>query len=149
MNHFFIFGYVETALTECVALSTAAPVPLIGDNRPAAAISDPAVAGAIHWKNFDSVNGNSFVYSTKKVVLISNTDAADDVIVTINTKDDTVNGFARTVANMTINLAAGEMCLVPFLPGAFKDGTLVTLSIAEDGGTAITDTYIAVVEIGS
>lgn len=146
---YFIKAYAETALTECVALSTSAPVALIGDNRPAAAITDPAVAGAIHWKDFDSVNGNSFVYSSRKIILLTNADATDAVNITIKTKDGTQNGFTNTIQDLVINLAAGEMAIVPPLPGIFKDGTVVKISIAEDGGTAITDCKIAVVELGT
>ena len=146
--NFYIFAYVETAATDCVALSTILPVALIGDNRPSAAGTPPSVAGTIFWNAFDAANGNSWVYDSKKVLLISNSDAADDVNVTIKTVDGTVNGFASTVADMVVAVATGKLALVGFLPASFRDGTLVKMSIAEDGGTAITDCKFAIVKLG-
>ena len=69
--NFFIFSYVQTALTECVALESTAPVALVGDAQPSAAGTPPAVAGNIFWNAFDSSNGNSFVWDSRKIYLLS------------------------------------------------------------------------------
>lgn len=145
--YFFHFAYVETALVESVALSSNLPVAAIGDNRPAAEDTAPAVSGQIFWNDFDSVEGNSYVYDARKIGLITNTNATDGVIVTVKAKDDTINGLTRTVADKTINVAAGELALIPMLPSIFNQNNKVLLSIAEDGGTAIADTRIAILKV--
>lgn len=146
--NFYIFAYVETAATDCVALSTILPVALIGDNRPSAAGTPPSVAGAVFWNAFDASEGNSWVYDSKKILLISNSDATDAVAVTIKTVNTTVNGFASTIADMIVTVAAGKLAVVGFLPASFRDGTLVKMSIAEVAGTAITDCKFAIVKLG-
>lgn len=147
--YFYVFSYVETAATDCVALSTNLPVVLIGDSQPSASGTPPAVAGAIFWNSFDAANGNSFVWDAKKSLIVTNSDATDGVTVTVKTVNGTINGLDRTVEDLIFDVAAGEIAIVPFLPNVFKDGTLVKMSIAEDGGTAITDTRFAIVKFGT
>lgn len=143
---YFIFAYVETAFTECLALSNTIPVALTGLNRPASASTPPAVAGAIFYNAFDTTNDNSFVWDAKKICLITNADATDAVDVTFKTPDSTQNGLAVVTADLVVRVLANSLAIVPGLPTVFRDGTVVKVEIAEVGGTAITDCKIAVVK---
>lgn len=149
---YFLFSYVETALSESTAIPTVAPGALIAPLVPPTAASTlPVVANVPFWNAFDASNGNSFVWTAKKVCLITNNDAADSVDVTFKTVNGTVAGgtLDSIVEDYTIRVGPKGMAFVSFLPAIFKDGTLVKMSIAEvSAGTAITDCKIAVVSLG-
>lgn len=149
---YFLFSYVETVLTESVAIPTVSPGALIAPLAlPTAASSGAAVVGVPFWNAFDATNGNSLVWSSKKVCWITNNDAADSVDVTFKTVNGTVAGGAldSIVEDYTIRIAPKGAAFVSFLPAIFKDGTVVKISIAEvSAGAAIVDCKIAVVSLG-
>lgn len=141
---YFIFGYAETALVESVAISSSNLTGIIATSAPSAAGTPPAVAGTLFWNAYDTANGNYFTYDSKKHLVIVNADGAADVIVTVKTVDDTINGLDRVVEDIIVNLAAGETWFSGLLPAIVNDATKVKISIAEDGGTARDLTFLAV-----
>lgn len=142
--NYFIFGYVETVLTESLKVSNITPTALIGDALPADNDTAPAVAGQIFWNDLDTVNGNSYVYSPTKICLIANGDPTNPCTVTVQSVDDTINGLDRVVENFPVVVAAEELGIIPRLPAVFNDGGLVKLAIAGTGAAA---TKIAVLNI--
>lgn len=142
--NYFIFGYVETVLTESLKVSNITPTALIGDALPADNDTGAAVAGQIYWNDLDTVNGNSYVYSPTKQCLIANADSTNPCTVTVQSVDDTINGLDRVVENFPVVVAAGELGIIPRLPAVFNDGGLVKLAITGTGAAA---TKIAVLNI--
>jgi len=147
---YFNFSYVETALTESVALSANTPIGFVAPLIPPSAASTGAAAeGVPFWNAFDAINGNSFVYDAKKVCLITNNDAADSVDVTFKTVNGTVNGLDLVREDLTVRVGPKGFLFMGNLPAIFNDSTKVKISIAEvSAGTAITDCKIAVVKNG-
>ena len=145
---YFLFSYVETVLTESVALVSTAPVPLVAPLvPPSAASSGEAVAGVPFWNAFDASNGNSFVYDSKKICIITNNDASDSVDVTFKTVNTVINGFDQIVEDLVVRVGPKGMAIIGNLPPIFNDSNKVKISIAEvSAGTAITDCKIAVVK---
>jgi len=142
--NYFIFGYVETVLTESVALETNAPVSAIADYDPADNDTGAAAAGQIYWNDLDTVNGNSFTYAAQKFCIINNVDGSNPCTVTFATKDGTEKGFAKTYADMAVVVAAGKTAITPRFSSLFNDGGKVKMTIAGTGAAA---TKIAVLEM--
>ena len=141
---YFIFGYVETALTECVQLTSLTPTGIKGLAAPVAASTGAAVAGTIFWNAYDEANGNSFLFDSKKELIVSN-GGAGSVTLTLKTVNDTINGFARTVADLVVTLAAGEIWHSGVLPATFNDAGKVKLTLVDvNPGDSLADCYLAV-----
>lgn len=141
--NYFIFGYVETALVDSLALEVNDPAAALADYDPADNDTAPATAGQIFWNDLDTVNGNSFVYDPQKFCLINNVDAADPCTVTFLTKDGEEKGITKTYANFDVVVAAGKTAITPRFSALFNDANKVKMTIAGDGAAA---TKIAVLK---
>lgn len=145
---YFIFGYVYTASVVSVAQSKNAPVVATLDFDAAAADTGDAVAGQAYLNACDGSNGNSFTYNAKKVLVVINTHATDSLSVTVNTKDDTLLGLARTNPDVVKVVAAGEVAIFPLLTNSFNDSNVVKVDWAESGGSgAVAASFHAILEL--
>lgn len=144
---YFIFGYVETALTPCVALSSGTPLGLKGLAAPSAASSGAAVAGAIFWNAYDEANMNSMVYDAKNELVVANTHATDSILLTIKTKNYTANGLDYVVEDYVTTIPPLSIFFSGVLSSAFNDSQKVKILIADvSAGDALADTFLAVVK---
>lgn len=144
---YFVFGYVETALTPCVALSSATPLGLKGLTGPVAASSGAAVAGAIFWNAYDEANMNSMVYDAKNELVVVNTHATDSVLLTIKTKNYTANGLDYVVEDYVTTIPPLSIFFSGILSSAFNDSAKVKILIADvSAGDALADVFLAVVK---
>lgn len=141
---YFIFGYVETALTECTTLSSLTPTGMKGLAAPSAASTGAAVAGTIFWNAYDEANGNKFTHNAKSQLIVSN-GGTGSVTLVLKTVNDTLNGFARTVADLSVVLAPGEIYFSGVLPAPFNDGGKVKLTLTDvNPGDSLADCFLAV-----
>ena len=144
---YFIFGYAETALTECVALVNATPVGLKAAAVPTVASSGSPASGVIFWNAYDEANGNYFTWSAQKQLVVVN-GGAGSVTLTVKTKDTTLNGLAVTVADLVKVLAPGEIYFSGRLPSAFNDADKVKVTLADvSSGDSLGECFLAVMKV--
>lgn len=143
---YFIFGYVETALTECVALSANSVTGIKAAAVPTTASTGAAVAGTIFWNAYDEANGNSFNYEAKKQLVVVN-GGTGSVTLTVKTKNYTEGGLAVTVADLVVTLAAGQVWHSGVLSSLFNDSGKVKVTLADvNPGDSLEDCFLAVIK---
>lgn len=145
---YFIYGYVYTDSDESVAQSKSTPVVATFSFDSAAADTGDPAAGEAYLNACDGANGNQFVHSNKKVLVVANTHATDDLEVTVAIPDDTLLGIARTQPDLVKVVAAGEVAIFPLMHSAFNDAGKVKVDWAESGGSgAVAASFHAILEL--